>query len=119
MAAAKANKSPKKKSPPELDYESAMKQVESIVRALESGELDLTESLDQYEQGIGRLKDCHEILEAAEQKISLLSGFDADGNPVTQPMPATQFRSGGQQSPLNPPEKREDDSSVDGDTELF
>ena len=73
-------------------FESAMAEIESIVVKLESGELDLTSSLQQYEQGVKRLRQCHQILEVAEQKVSLLSGFDADGNPVTEPLPDTQFR---------------------------
>ncbi len=95
MAAKKATKSDQPKSAAPADYEKAVSQVESIVRALESGELGLTESLEHYEQGVACLKDCHTILSEAEQKISLLSGFDADGNPITEPLPPTQFRSGG------------------------
>ena len=30
-------------------------------------------------------KQCHQILEETERKIELLSGFDAEGNPVKQP----------------------------------
>lgn len=83
-----------------LTYEAAVAEVESIVRKLESGDLDLTESLSQYELGIKRLKECHQILEAAEHKVRLLSGFDADGNPITEPMPETEFRSGAGKSPV-------------------
>ena len=74
------------------NFEEAIATIETIVAKLESGELDLTDSLQQYEVGIKRLRQCHEILEKAEQKVTLLSGFDADGNPVTESMPDTQFR---------------------------
>lgn len=68
-----------------VDFEESLQQVEQIVARLEGGELGLTESLEQYESGIRELKRCHALLEAAEQRVSLLSGFDADGNPVTEP----------------------------------
>ncbi|KAA1259552.1 Exodeoxyribonuclease 7 small subunit [Rubripirellula obstinata] len=74
------------------NFEEAIATIETIVGKLESGELDLTDSLEQYETGIKRLRQCHEILEKAEQKVTLLSGFDADGNPATEPMPETKFR---------------------------
>jgi exodeoxyribonuclease VII small subunit len=32
------------------------------------------------------LRRCSELLSGAQRKIELLSGFDADGNPVTQPL---------------------------------
>ena len=64
-----------------------MEEVRQVVNELESGEPALGEALEAFEKGIGRLKDCQEILNAAEAKVSLLSGFDAAGNPITEPMP--------------------------------
>lgn len=64
-------------------FESALDEIEAIVTKLERGELDLGESLAQYQQGIETLKECHQLLSDAERRITLLSGFDADGNPVT------------------------------------
>lgn len=66
------------------DFEYSLAEVEQIVSKLEGGDLNLTDSLAQYELGIRRLKQCHKLLEAAEQRVSLLSGFDADGNPVRE-----------------------------------
>lgn len=129
MTAAKAKKTTKKKAKSELDYETAVSEVEGIVRSLESGELDLTESLKQYEKGIARLKDCHAILASAEQTISLLSGFDADGQPITEAMPEAQPRTGSKGTASNAADGRKrtlegGDSagtraSVDGEGELF
>lgn len=68
-----------------LTFEQAIAEVEEIVARLESGKLELAQSLDEYQRGIGTLKECHELLHAAERRITLLSGFDADGNPVTEP----------------------------------
>ncbi|TWU21018.1 Exodeoxyribonuclease 7 small subunit [Novipirellula galeiformis] len=70
---------------PEIDFEAAVGEVQKIVDNLESGDLGLSESLKQYELGIQRLNQCQGLLEAAERKVTLLSGFDADGNPVTEP----------------------------------
>lgn len=68
----------------DLDFEQALQEVEQIVSRLEGGQLGLTESLQQYEVGIKQLKQCHQLLDAAEQRVSLLAGFDADGNPVLE-----------------------------------
>ena len=65
-------------------FEESISQLSDIVRELEEGKLSLDESLAQYEQGVRCLKQCQKILSTAERKIEVLSGFDADGNPVTQ-----------------------------------
>jgi exodeoxyribonuclease VII small subunit len=65
-------------------FEQAMLQLSEIVRALEEGNLSLDDSLRKYELGIRCLNQCQEKLAMAEQRIEALSGFDADGNPVTQ-----------------------------------
>ena len=78
----------------EFDFESSLAQVEQIVAKLESGELGLTDSLEQYESGIKHLKRCHALLDAAQQRVSVLSGFDAEGNPVTPPLDEVEARTG-------------------------
>ena len=76
-----------KKSPAaeELTFEQALERLEQIAQALDDGNLGLDESLRYYEEGVKRLKACHSLLEKAERKIELLSGVDADGNPISQP----------------------------------
>jgi exodeoxyribonuclease VII small subunit len=49
--------------------------------------------LARYEQGVGHLKGCQQLLEHAERKIELLSGVDADGNPITQPFDEAEVES--------------------------
>jgi exodeoxyribonuclease VII small subunit len=78
-------KTGKTEAPP-VDFETALAEVERIVSELEGGSLNLTESLQQYEKGIQYLRQCHTILGAAERKVTLLAGFDADGNPLTRPL---------------------------------
>ena len=71
-----------------VDFDETLGEIEQIVERLENGDLSLTASLEQYEVAIGKLKMCHGVLRSAERRISLLSGFDADGNPVTAPLDA-------------------------------
>jgi len=66
-------------------FEQAITDVEEIVAKLEGGKLELATSLDEYQRGIGALKECYELLGSAERRITLLSGFDIDGNPVMEP----------------------------------
>ncbi len=82
----------KKKSKPKADqisFEESLVELQVIVQALEQGDLSLDDSLAQFENGVGLLRRCYQTLEAAEQKIELLTGIDKDGNPVTEPFDAT------------------------------
>jgi len=69
-------------SPPPR-FEDALGKLQESVARLEAGELDLSDALACYEQGIGQLKVCYELLEDAERRIELLCGVDAEGNPTT------------------------------------
>jgi exodeoxyribonuclease VII small subunit len=66
-------------------FEESLDELEKIVAELESGKLGLSDALARYEEGVKHLKGCQQLLEMAERKIELLSGVDADGNPITQP----------------------------------
>jgi exodeoxyribonuclease VII small subunit len=66
-------------------FEESLEELEKIVADLESGKLGLADALDRYEQGVKHLKGCQQLLDLAERKIELLSGVDADGNPITKP----------------------------------
>ncbi len=66
-------------------FEQALLRLEQIVHQLEDGEIGLAEALTHYEQGVSLLKQCYGLLECAERRIELLSGVDAEGNPVTEP----------------------------------
>jgi len=58
----------------ELSFKEAQDELETIVRALESGTLELEESLELYERGVALLKSLKTRLTAAEQKIEVLMG---------------------------------------------
>ena len=72
-------------------FESAVEEIEQIVGRLESGQLDLGDSLEQYAKGIETLQECHRLLAAAERRVTLLSGFDTDGNPVEASLDTSAF----------------------------
>ena len=56
----------------EKKFEAAMKELEEIVKRLESGDLSLEESLKIFEEGIALSRYCFKKLEEAEKKISIL-----------------------------------------------
>lgn len=78
----------RKRSKEESDlpqFETSLGQLKESLSALESGDLTLQQSLEQYESGIRHLQECHLALENAKQKIELLVDIDEDGNMVTRP----------------------------------
>ena len=60
-----------KKETKEL-FEDHLKQVEEVVRNLESGKLGLEESLEKYETGVKAIRKCYQILGDVEKKIEVL-----------------------------------------------
>lgn len=80
-----AKKKAAKKNADPPSFETALAELEQIVADLEAGELGLEEALECYERGVQRLKQCQQQLTTAQRRIELLSGIDADGNPITQP----------------------------------
>jgi len=73
------------------DFETAIAELESIVKKLEDGDLALEASLQLYERGVHLSRFCHARLEEAEHRIEVLTergelkpapaslGGDADG----------------------------------------
>ncbi|MDO8964392.1 MAG: exodeoxyribonuclease VII small subunit [Coriobacteriia bacterium] len=55
-------------------FSEALAELEAIVNALESGQLDLEDSLARYERGVALLRDCQARLSAAEQRVTMLMG---------------------------------------------
>lgn len=64
---------PKTAGSPE-SFESAISELETIVREMESGTISLEQALEHYRKGIGLLKYCDQTLRAAEQQVSKLEG---------------------------------------------
>jgi len=67
----------------ELNFESAMDRLETIVEKMESGKLPLEELIVRYEEGMKLVKICQERLATAEQKIEII-GRDSAGKPVVK-----------------------------------
>lgn len=63
----------------DLTYKEASTELELIIRSLESGEMELEESLESYTRGVELLKTLRSRLAGAEQKVSVLLK-DIDGN---------------------------------------
>jgi exodeoxyribonuclease VII small subunit len=58
--------------PTPKDFESALAELERIVKALEEGDQPLEKSLELYERGVQLSRFCHGRLEDAERRIELL-----------------------------------------------
>jgi exodeoxyribonuclease VII small subunit len=68
-----------KKNVDELTYKEASQELELIIRSLESGDMELEESLESYTRGVELLKSLRARLANAEQKVSVLLA-DIDGS---------------------------------------
>ena len=104
--------SKKKKSPQKPSFEEALNRLEGIVHLLEDGDIGLNEALERYEEGVRLLRQSYDLLQHAERRIELLSGVDAEGNPVSRPFEDRATLSPDVQAP---PE----DTDVDSPGELF
>ena len=56
----------------ELPFEEAMQQLEVVASKLEKGDLNLDESVTILEEGMKLSKQCSELLENAEKRITIL-----------------------------------------------
>src|SRR5690606_19581120 len=61
----------------QLRYEQAVERLEQLIERIESGEIGLEESLQQYETGMALIQRCRAILTQAERKIAELTIDDA------------------------------------------
>ncbi len=71
----------------ELTYKEASQELERIIRSLESGDMELEESLESYTRGVELLKSLRSRLSEAEQKVSILLQ-DVDGTDPLVPADA-------------------------------
>ena len=60
------------------NFEESMKKLETIVKELENGNLNLDESVKKFEEGMKIAKQCNNILEDAEKKITILLEEDGE-----------------------------------------
>ncbi|HIZ18939.1 MAG TPA: exodeoxyribonuclease VII small subunit [Candidatus Olsenella stercoravium] len=67
----------------DMTFKEASVELEQIVRSLESGELELEESLERYSRGVELLKSLRERLASAEQKVRVLLDATDEGAATT------------------------------------
>lgn len=60
-------------NPDPTDFETAMAELDEIVRTLEQGDLPLEQSLALFERGVRLSRFCHDRLEGAEKRIQVLT----------------------------------------------
>ena len=65
-------------------FESAMKQLESIVHELESGDLTLDQALKKFQEGVKLSEFCSKKLDETEKKVSILLK-DEEGDVRAEP----------------------------------
>lgn len=65
-------------------YEELVKELEQIVRKLESGDITLNQSMDLFSRGIALTKECQRQLDAIEKKITILIE-NPDGSIIEKP----------------------------------
>ena len=63
-----------------ISFEEALKELESIVQKLESGQVKLEEAVTAYEKGVQMQKICEEKLKEAQMKVEKLI-LDKEGTP--------------------------------------
>lgn len=61
-----------------MNFEESMKKLEIIVTELENGNLNLDESVKKFEEGMKIAKQCNNMLEEAEKKITILLKKDGE-----------------------------------------
>ena len=71
----------KAENTPPLAFEEALAELDLLVDTLEKGDLTLEESLAAFERGVGLTRDCQKALDAAEQRVRIVTGKSADAEP--------------------------------------
>ncbi|MFN3827945.1 MAG: exodeoxyribonuclease VII small subunit [Micavibrio sp.] len=67
-----------------LSFETALSELETIVRDLEAGKTSLEESIDAYERGVALRNHCEQKLRDAQAKIEKIT-VNTDGSISVKP----------------------------------
>lgn len=67
-----------KKKDSVFNFEESLASLESLVTAMEDGDLSLEESLQAFEKGIRLTRECQTALQKAEQKVQVLINENDD-----------------------------------------
>ncbi len=76
----------------EKRFEDAMRELEDIVKRLETGNLPLEESLKIFEEGVALSRYCFNRLEEAEKRVSIL--VRGEGGIKREPFEAEETEGG-------------------------
>jgi|TARA_R110001592_G_scaffold354771_2_gene654678 exodeoxyribonuclease VII small subunit len=71
-----------KKKDSVFNFEESLASLESLVTAMEDGDLSLEESLQAFEKGIRLTRECQAALQKAEQKVQVLINDNGDPEPI-------------------------------------
>ena len=71
--------------PQVFPFEESLKQLEDLVERLESGEVSLEESLQDFEHGVALVRTLRERLDQAQQRVDKIVEQEG-GETVAQPM---------------------------------
>ena len=72
-----------------LSYEAALADLETLIRKLETGSVDLADSIASYERGVALAAHCSRLLEETEKKVQRLV-LGPRGEPSEVPMDAPE-----------------------------
>lgn len=72
----------------QMTFEEAYEKLSSIVKKLERSETGLQESLDEFEEGVRLVRYCNDLLDKAQNKISMLQMNE--GQPELVPFEAEE-----------------------------
>ena len=62
----------------EVKFEEKLKELETIINELESGEIDLDSSIDKYTEAMKLVKECDEKLKNVEEKVNKIVTENGD-----------------------------------------
>ena len=62
------------------DFEKALEELEELVEQLESGELNLDQSLKQFKRGVELTRHCQGVLDQAQQTVEQLLNVEDDSS---------------------------------------
>lgn len=62
------------------DFEAALEELEALVRKLESGDLPLDESLDEFKRGVELTRHCQDVLDKAQLSVEQLMNVDDESS---------------------------------------
>jgi exodeoxyribonuclease VII small subunit len=72
-------------NPHPIPFEDALGELQQIVSALETGQVSLEQSLDQFERGVSLVSHCKSLLDEAHQRVEIVVSRQASGVVETAP----------------------------------